>query len=64
MRKISQDFILHMDDEVKCDCCGKEMRLGERVCNIPGNVCVPCADKGYYASGGSKKTRKPLEKGR
>ena len=47
MVKFSAEYISHLDDIVKCDCCGKKMRLGERICNIPGNACAECVKEGY-----------------
>lgn len=43
MVKFTDEYISRLDEIVKCDCCGKQMRLGNRVCNMNGNVCVECA---------------------
>lgn len=43
MVKYSADYLSRLDEKVKCDCCGKQMRLGQRIINIKGNVCAQCA---------------------
>lgn len=47
MIKFSAEYLSHLDDIVQCDCCGKRMRLGQRIINIPGNACAECVKKGY-----------------
>lgn len=43
MVKYTEDYIRRMDAKVNCDRCGRQMRLGERISNIRGNVCAKCA---------------------
>lgn len=51
MVKYSAEYIRRFYDKVNCDCCGKQMRLGQRICNIQGIVCAECARTGRYDKG-------------
>lgn len=44
MVKFSAEYIRRFDEKVNCDCCGKQMRQGQRIANIQGNVCAECAN--------------------
>ena len=47
MIKYTKAYIDRFDEKVRCDGCGKEIRLGECICNIKGHVCLACARKGF-----------------
>lgn len=47
MVKFSDEYIARFDERVICECCGKQMRLGERAVAFSDIVCVPCAKNGY-----------------
>ena len=47
MIKYTKAYINRFDEKVRCCGCGKEMRLGECICNIKVHVCRACAEKGF-----------------
>lgn len=47
MVKFSAEYIARFDERVICECCGKQIRLGERAVAFNDIVCVPCAQNGY-----------------
>ena len=55
MVKFSAEYLSRLDEKVNCDCCGKRMRLGQRICNIKGNVCAECAKGIRYEKNRNKR---------
>ena len=55
MVKFSAEYISRLDEKVNCDCCGKQMRLGQRIMNLKGNVCAECANSIRYIKNQKKR---------
>ena len=47
MKKYHSDYISRFNERVNCECCGKQMRLGEKACGFIDTICVECARNGY-----------------
>lgn len=60
MVKFSAAYIDRLDEIVQCDCCGKRMRLGQCITNIPGHACAECVKEGYRGKANTKRPAKKL----
>lgn len=45
MIKYTTDYILKMDETVRCQDCGKQMRRGQRAVGFREIICVECAKR-------------------